>query len=93
MFIQAEDFVLAHAGKKDAISVYGQESNATTWRIAKITNASTASSTCRFVRSDSGAASGQAFHVLLSTSPVWATKATCTLATARPVAVLLARSR
>jgi len=36
MFVQAEDFVLAHGGKKDAISVYGQESNATTWRIGKM---------------------------------------------------------
>lgn len=36
MFVQAEDFVLAHGGKRDNISVYGQESNAVTWRIAKM---------------------------------------------------------
>ncbi len=43
MFVQAEDFVLAHGGNKDAISVYGQESNATTWRIAKMNWRSAAS--------------------------------------------------
>lgn len=36
MFVQAEEFVLAHGGSRDAISVYGQESNPTTWRIAKM---------------------------------------------------------
>ncbi len=36
MFVQAEDFVTAHGRRKDAIAVYGQESNPTTWRIAKM---------------------------------------------------------
>lgn len=43
MFVQSERFVEEHAGKhvdarqaRDQISVYGQESNATTWRLAKM---------------------------------------------------------
>lgn len=36
MFVQSEKFVLAHAGKIDDISIYGQESNQTTWRLAKM---------------------------------------------------------
>jgi type I restriction enzyme M protein len=34
MFIQSEDFVTSHGGKRDDISIYGQESNPTTWRLA-----------------------------------------------------------
>jgi type I restriction enzyme M protein len=36
MFVQAEKFVLAHRGQRDAIAVYGQESNERTWRLAKM---------------------------------------------------------
>jgi type I restriction enzyme M protein len=36
MFVQSEKFVEAHGGRLDDISVYGQESNATTWRLAKM---------------------------------------------------------
>ncbi|HWG89982.1 MAG TPA: class I SAM-dependent DNA methyltransferase [Candidatus Thermoplasmatota archaeon] len=36
MFVQSAKFVEAHGGKRDAISVYGQESNPTTWRLAKM---------------------------------------------------------
>jgi len=36
MFVQSEKFVLAHSGKIDDISIYGQESNQTTWRLAKM---------------------------------------------------------
>ena len=36
MFVQSADFVEAHSGKRDGISVYGQESNADTWKMAKI---------------------------------------------------------
>ena len=36
MFVQSADFVEAHSGKRDCISVYGQESNADTWKMAKI---------------------------------------------------------
>lgn len=34
MFIQSEEFVKSHGGKVDDVSIYGQESNPTTWRLA-----------------------------------------------------------
>ena len=34
MFVQSEQFVKAHGGRVDDISIYGQESNPTTWRLA-----------------------------------------------------------
>lgn len=36
MFVQSERFVEAHNGRRDDVSVFGQESNATTWRLAKM---------------------------------------------------------
>jgi type I restriction enzyme M protein len=36
MFVQSEEFIAAHGGKIGDISVYGQESNYTTWRLAKM---------------------------------------------------------
>jgi type I restriction enzyme M protein len=36
MFVQSESFVVAHQGKINDISIYGQESNQTTWRLAKM---------------------------------------------------------
>jgi len=36
MFVQSEKFVKAHEGKIGDISVYGQESNPTTWRLCKM---------------------------------------------------------
>jgi type I restriction enzyme M protein len=36
MFVQSEKFVEAHGGKLGDISIYGQESNNTTWRLAKM---------------------------------------------------------
>lgn len=36
MFVQSEKFVEDHQGKISDISVYGQESNQTTWRLAKM---------------------------------------------------------
>ena len=36
MFVQSEKFVADHQGKVNDISVYGQESNYTTWRLAKM---------------------------------------------------------
>lgn len=36
MFVQSEQFVEAHGGNKGDISIYGQESNHTTWRLAKM---------------------------------------------------------
>ncbi len=34
MFVQSEEFVLAHGGKIGDVAIYGQESNHTTWRLA-----------------------------------------------------------
>lgn len=34
MFVQSESFVEAHGGNKTDISIFGQESNPTTWRLA-----------------------------------------------------------
>lgn len=36
MFVQSEKFVTSHQGKINDISIYGQESNQTTWRLAKM---------------------------------------------------------
>jgi type I restriction enzyme M protein len=36
MFVQSEKFVQAHGGRLGDLSIYGQESNATTWRLAKM---------------------------------------------------------
>ena len=36
MFVQADKFVAAHGGSRNDISVFGQESNPTTWRLAKM---------------------------------------------------------
>ena len=34
MFVSSEEFVQSHGGRIDDISIYGQESNPTTWRLA-----------------------------------------------------------
>lgn len=36
MFVMSEKFVLEHAGKLDNISIYGQESNQTTYRLSRM---------------------------------------------------------
>ena len=36
MFVQSENFTLAHQGRLDDISIYGQESNATTHRLCRM---------------------------------------------------------
>jgi len=36
MFVQSEKFVEAHGGRKGDISIYGQESNPTTWRLCNM---------------------------------------------------------
>lgn len=36
MFVQSEQFIKEHQGKVKDISIYGQESNQTTWRLAKM---------------------------------------------------------
>jgi type I restriction enzyme M protein len=36
MFVQSERFVEAHNGQRNDVSIFGQESNPTTWRLAKM---------------------------------------------------------
>jgi type I restriction enzyme M protein len=36
MFVQSTEFVAAHGGRRTDVSIYGQESVATTWRLAKM---------------------------------------------------------
>jgi type I restriction enzyme M protein len=36
MFVQSLRFIHAHGGQRDAVTVYGQESNLTTWRMARM---------------------------------------------------------
>jgi type I restriction enzyme M protein len=36
MFVQSEEFIQEHGGKLGDISIYGQESNPTTWKLAKM---------------------------------------------------------
>jgi len=36
MFVQSEKFVADHQGRMNDIAIYGQESNQTTWRLAKM---------------------------------------------------------
>src|SRR5690606_25400752 len=36
MFVQSLKFIEAHNGRRDQITVYGQESNFTTWRLARM---------------------------------------------------------
>ncbi|WP_445513183.1 HsdM family class I SAM-dependent methyltransferase, partial [Streptococcus pneumoniae] len=36
MFVQSEEFVKSHQGRLDDISIYGQESNQTTYKLAKM---------------------------------------------------------
>jgi len=56
MFVQSEKFVEEHGGKVGDISVYGQESNATTWRLAKMNLA------IRGIEGNLGESEGDSFH-------------------------------
>lgn len=56
MFVQSENFVEAHGGRRNDISIYGQESNNTTWRLAKMNLA------IRGIESDLGTRWGDTFH-------------------------------
>lgn len=33
MFVQSEKFIASHGGRRDGLSIYGQESNPTTWKL------------------------------------------------------------
>jgi len=36
MFVQSEEFIRAHGGNIGALSIFGQESNPTTWKLARM---------------------------------------------------------
>jgi type I restriction enzyme M protein len=56
MFVSSEKFIEAHQGKLGDISIYGQESNYTTWRLAKMNLA------IRGIDANLGAESADSFH-------------------------------
>lgn len=56
MFVQSENFVEAHGGRIGDISIYGQESNPTTWRLAKMNLA------IRGIEADLGPEPADTFH-------------------------------
>jgi len=56
MFVQSEKFVQAHGGRITDISIYGQESNPTTWKLAQINLA------IRGIDADLGGTYADSFH-------------------------------
>jgi type I restriction enzyme M protein len=56
MFVQSEKFAEAHGGRIGDISVYGQESNPTTWRLAKMNLA------IRGIEANLGTENADTFH-------------------------------
>jgi len=56
MFVQSEKFVLAHGGRVNDLTVYGQESNPTTWRLCKMNLA------IRGIDADIGPVPADTFH-------------------------------
>ncbi|HLP57806.1 MAG TPA: class I SAM-dependent DNA methyltransferase [Candidatus Deferrimicrobium sp.] len=56
MFVQSEKFVEEHGGKLGDIAIYGQESNATTWRLAKMNLA------IRGIDANIGGVNADSFH-------------------------------
>lgn len=56
MFVQSEKFVEAHGGRLGDIAIYGQESNPTTWRLAKMNLA------IRHIDADLGPHPADTFH-------------------------------
>ncbi len=56
MFVQSERFVEAHDGKRFDVSIFGQESNPTTWRLAKMNLA------IRGIEADLGPKWADSFH-------------------------------
>jgi type I restriction enzyme M protein len=56
MFVQSEKFVEEHGGRIGDVSVYGQESNETTWRLAKMNLA------IRGIEANLGAEHADSFH-------------------------------
>ena len=56
MFVQSIKFAQAHGGRRDQVSVYGQESNYTTWRLARMNLA------IRGIEADLGPRHGDTFR-------------------------------
>ncbi|RDV38980.1 SAM-dependent DNA methyltransferase [Bradymonadaceae bacterium TMQ3] len=56
MFVQSETFIEDHGGRREDISVYGQESNPTTWKLAKMNLA------IRGIDADLGGQHADTFH-------------------------------
>lgn len=56
MFVQSERFVKEHGGKVGDLSIYGQESNSTTWRLCRMNLA------IRSIESDIGLHNADTFH-------------------------------
>ena len=56
MFVQSERFVEAHNGNRNDVSIFGQESNPTTWRLAKMNLA------IRGIEADLGPKWADSFH-------------------------------
>jgi type I restriction enzyme M protein len=56
MFVQSERFVEAHNGHRNDVSIFGQESNPTTWRLAKMNLA------IRGIEADLGPKWADSFH-------------------------------
>ncbi len=56
MFVQSEKFVEAHGGRPGDISIYGQESNPATWRLARMNLA------LRGIEADLGREHADSFH-------------------------------
>ncbi|MEM2125997.1 MAG: class I SAM-dependent DNA methyltransferase [Candidatus Methanosuratincola sp.] len=56
MFVQSEEFILKHGGRIGDISIFGQESNPTTWRLAKMNLA------IRGIEADLGPQRADSFH-------------------------------
>jgi type I restriction enzyme M protein len=56
MFVQSEKFVQAHGGRVSDLSIFGQESNPTTWRLCRMNLA------IRGIEGDMGAGPADTFH-------------------------------
>lgn len=56
MFVQSESFIEEHGGRRGDISIFGQESNPTTWRLAKM------NLSIRGIESNLGPHHGDSFH-------------------------------
>jgi type I restriction enzyme M protein len=56
MFVQSEEFIRQHGGRLGDISIYGQESNPTTWRLAKMNLA------IRGIEANIGTHNADSFH-------------------------------